>query len=148
MKLFIAFSFFLSLLFAQAKGDQTTIAVYDIEGMVSENGRPEVGLFDLGAGSNRPLTHFDLVRSLKMAASDENVKGVVFDLGGAGISMAQLQEIRRCLLAIRAAGKDVWYYTEQLNNVTAIIGSAANHFTLLPEGNVSLNGIYLSLIHI
>lgn len=142
MKLFIAFSFFLSLLFAQAKGDQTTIAVYDIEGMVSESGRPDAGLFDLGAGSNRPLTHFDLVRSLKMAANDENVKGVVFDLGGAGISMAQLQEIRRCLLAIRAAGKDVWYYTEQLNNGTAIIGSAANYFTLLPEGNVSLNGIY------
>jgi len=142
MKYALLLSFFLSLILARADDDTTIIAVYDLEGMITESGQVSGGLLDFGAGGNRPLTHFDLVRSLKAAAADKNVKGVVLDLGGAGINLAQLQEMRRCLLAIRAAGKDVWYYTEQLNNGTAIIGSAANHFTLLPEGNVVLNGMY------
>lgn len=141
MKYALLLTFFLSLIIAKAENDKV-IAVYDLEGVISESGQPESGLFDLSAGGNRPLTHFDVVRSLRAAAKDENVKGVVLDLGSAGISFAQLQEMRRCLQAIREAGKDVWYYTEQLNNGSAIIGSAANHFTLLPEGNVSLTGMY------
>jgi len=142
MKSLTALIFAFTLLFAHAAKKKQIIAVYDIEGSVTESGKSSGGLLGISADSRRPLTHFDLVRSMKAAANDENVKGVVLDLGGAGISLAQLQEIHRCLKAIRAAGKDVWFYTENLSNGTAIIGSAANHFTLLPEGNVSLTGMY------
>ena len=144
MKYLLLLSLLLGLVSARADNDdsKTIIAVYDLEGAISESGLSDGGLFGLDAGGKRPLTHFDVVQSLKNAASDEDVKGVVLDLGGAGLSFAQLQEIRRCLMAIRAAEKDVWFYTEQLTNGSAIIGSAANHFTLLPEGNVSFNGIY------
>ena len=141
MKYALVISFFLTLALAKAE-DNKIIAVYDLEGVISESGQPQGSVFDLSSSGNRPLTHFDLIRSLAAAASDEQVKGVVLDLGNAGLNYAQIQEIRRHLLAIRATGKDVWYYTEQLTNGSAIIGSAANHFTLLPEGNVSLSGIY------
>lgn len=127
---------------AKKKDSETIIAVYDLEGTVSESGQAGGGLLGLGGGSGRPLTHYDIVRSMKAAAADAQVKGVVLDLGGAEISLAQLQEMRRCLLAIRKAGKDVWFYTESLTNGTALIGSAANRFTLLPEGNVMLTGMY------
>lgn len=127
---------------AAKKNNQQIVAVYDLDTAISESGQSSASLLDFGVGSDRPLTHFDIVRSLKAAAEDDKVKGVVLDLGGAGIDIAQLQEMRRCLLAIRKAGKDVWFYTENLSNGTALIGSAANHFTLLPEGNVSLTGMY------
>ncbi|WP_435893446.1 signal peptide peptidase SppA [Oceaniferula spumae] len=145
MKHFLVLTLILSLFSAHAADGKSIVAVYDIEGTISESGQAGgglLGLGGLGGSGSRPLTHFDIVRSLKAAAADENVKGVVLDLGGAGIGMAQLQEMRRCLLAIRDAGKDVWFYTEGLSNGTAIIGSAANHFTLLPEGDVSLIGMY------
>ena len=145
MKSLLTLLFLFTLLHVQAAKDQAIIAVYDLEGTLSESGQTSGSLLGLGGLSgdgNRPLTHYDLVRSLKAAAADEQVKGVVLDLGGAGISLAQLQEMHRCLSAIRTAGKDVWFYTEILNNGTAIIGSAANHFTLMPEGNVTLNGMY------
>ena len=144
MKSFITLilSFCLTLLSAHAGKDKQIIAVYDIEDAVTESGQASGGLLGLNSSSGRPLTHFDIVRSLKAAAKDERVKGVVLDLGGAGIKLAQLQEIHRCLKNIRAADKDVWFYTESLSNGTAIIGSAANHFTLLPEGNVMLTGMY------
>ncbi|RYG18622.1 hypothetical protein EON82_22405, partial [bacterium] len=81
-------------------------------------------------------------RSLKKAAADPKVKAVVVDADDAQLGLSQLQELRRRLQAVRAAGKDVWLYTDSLSNGTALLGSAANHFTLMPEGDVSLSGIY------
>lgn len=129
----------------QAAEKKTIVAVYDLEGSISESGQSSSSLLSLtefSGNGDRPLTHFDIVRSLQAAAKDDQVKAVVLDLGGAGLSLAQLQEIHRCLSAIREADKDVWFYTESLTNGSAIIGSAANHFVLLPEGNVMLNGMY------
>lgn len=143
--LILLFSFTAFAAHAAKKDDRQIIAVYDLEGAITENGTPGSGILgpgDLTRNSRRPLTHFDIVRSLKTAASDDKVKGVVLDLGGARLSMAQLQEIRRNLFAIRAAKKDVWFYTESLTNGAALIGSASNHFTLHPEGNIALTGIY------
>ena len=94
-----------------ADDSETIIAVYDLEGVISESGQSDGNLLDFGNSPNRPLTHFDIVYSLQAAATDKNVKGVVLDLGGASISLAQLQEMRRCLLALREAGKDVWFFT-------------------------------------
>lgn len=118
------------------------VAVYDLDQAITESGQSSDGLLGLNSNTGRPLTHFDIVRSLHAAASDPELLGVVLDLGGADVNLAQIQEMRRCLQAIRAAGKDVWYYTENLSNGSAVLGSAANHFTLLPEGNVSLTGMY------
>ncbi|MCP5534699.1 MAG: signal peptide peptidase SppA [Akkermansiaceae bacterium] len=147
MKYLVSCLFSLSILISNAakKEDSSIVAVYDLDAAISESGQSSgglLGLGGLGGGADRPLTHFDIVRSLKAAAEDKEVKGVVLDLGGAGIDLAQLQEMRRCLLAIRKAGKDVWFYTESISNGTALIGSAANHFTLMPEGDVSLTGMY------
>ncbi len=141
MKYLLLFTLLLSFTVAKADED-SIIAVYDLEGIISESGQSDGGLFGLSGNGNRPLTHFDIIRSLKAAADDEKVKGVVLDLGGSSIRLAQLQEMRRCLMAIRAAGKDVWFYTENLTLASAIIGSTANHYTLLPEGNVSISGMY------
>ena len=139
----VAFAVALALpVIAAEEEDQAIIAVYDIESAISEAGQSSGGILSLDHNPDRPLTHFDIVRSLKNAAEDKNIKGVVLDLGGASVNLAQIQELRRCLLAIRKAGKDVWFYTENLSLGTSLIGSAANHFTLLPQGNVTLTGMY------
>ena len=145
MKSLITLLFSFTLLVAHAKEEKQIIAVYDLEGEISESGQTSGGLLDLGGlggDARRPLTHYDVVRSLESAATDDQVKGVVLDLGGAGLNLAQIQEIRRCLKAIRSADKDVWYYTESLSNGSAVVGSVANHFTLLPQGNITLTGMY------
>ena len=126
-----------------AEDEKKTVAIYDLEGVLSESGRPEASLFgSLGMESNRPLTLFDLTRSLEKAAADPNVSAVVLDADDAGLGLAQIEEIHRRLGAIRKAGKDVWLYSDSLSNATALLGSAANHFTLMPEGDVSFSGLY------
>jgi len=142
MKTTTALSLLAALPLAAAE-EKPVVAIYDLEGTVSESGRPDASLLGgLDMDATRPLTLFDLTRSLKKAAADPKVKAVVVDADDAELGLSQLQELRRRLQAVRAAGKDVWLYTDSLSNGTALLGSVANHFTLMPEGDVSLSGIY------
>ena len=126
-----------------ADEEKSIVAIYDLEGVISESGQPEASLLGgFGMEANRPLTLFDVTRSLAAAADDSAVKAVVLDIDDAALGLAQIQEIRRRLQEVRAAGKDVWLYTDSFNNASALLGSAANHFTLMPEGDVSFSGLY------
>jgi protease-4 len=118
------------------------VAVYDLEGPISESGQGEPGLMDFSFETGRPLTMLDLSRSLERAMADPAVKAVVLDADGAEVDFSQIQEIRKQLLALREAGKDVWMYSEHLSNRTALLGSASNHFTLMPEADCDFHGIH------
>ncbi|MBM3863334.1 MAG: signal peptide peptidase SppA [Verrucomicrobia bacterium] len=120
----------------------TRIPVYSLDGPLTESGVVESSLVDGPPDDQRPVTHFDLIRSLSRAAKDAEVKGVAVHADNAEMNFAQLQEIRRRLLDIRKAGKDVWFYTENLTNATALIGSTANHFALLPAAEIDFHGIH------
>jgi protease IV len=127
---------------AAEKEAKPIVAVYDIEGLVSESGQGESSMLGLSVDPARPLTLLDITRSLEKAADDAAVKGVVVDVDGAQLDFSQIQEIRRQLSAIREAGKDVWVYTEHLSNGTALLGSVANHLALMPEADCSFHGIH------
>ncbi len=116
------------------------VAVYDLEGQLVEGGQPKRSLLEMDA--SRPLTLFDLTKSLGRALTDPAVKAVVLDADGAELDLAQIQEIRAHLQALREAGKDVWLYSEHITNKIALLGSAANHFALMPEADCAFNGIY------
>lgn len=128
-----------------AKDDQppgAVVAVYDLEGVLSESGQPGGSLLGLSMDASRPLTLMDVTRSLAKAAADAEVKAVVLDADGVDLDFAQVQELRRRLMELRAAGKDVWMYSEQLTNGTALLGTAANHFALMPEADCAFHGIH------
>lgn len=120
---------------------KSVVAVYDIDSPISEGGQTSPSLFNLSERA-RPLTQFDILQSLEKAIHDKDLKAVVLDIDNAGLSLAQIQEIRTLLLQLREANKDVWIYTESLSASTALLGSAANHMTLMPQGNITLNGLY------
>jgi len=118
------------------------VAIYDLEGAISESGQEPPGLMDLTFDASRPLTMLELSRSLQKAAANPAVKAVVLDADNALLDFSQIQEIRKLLLASRGAGKDVWIYSEHLSNRTALLGSAANHFVLMPEADCDFHGIH------
>ncbi len=120
---------------------ESIVAVYDLEGPLTESGMSEPSLLSMDLEATRPLTLFDITRSLGQAAADPEVTALVLDIDDAGLGLAQLQEIRSHLLSAREAGKDVWLYSDGYNNGTALLGSAANHFVLMPEADVSFAGI-------
>ncbi len=137
----------LPLTAAEEAAVKPTIAIYDLEGPITEAGASDDSFLALTMNPSRPLTLFDLSRSLEKALTDPELKAVVLDVDGASLDLSQLQEIRRQLRALREAGKDVWLYTEHLSNGTALLGSAANHFTLMPEANCEFHGIYAESLY-
>ena len=132
----------LAVSYAEEKEVKPIVAVYDLDGPISESGQGEQGLMDFSMKASRPLTMLDLSRSLEKAATDDAVKAVVFDADSAKVDFSQIQEIRKQLIALREAGKDVWMYSEHLSNRTALLGSAANHFALMPEADCEFHGIH------
>lgn len=118
-----------------------TVAVYDLDSPITESGQISASLLNIG-NAERPWTHFDITESLHAAINDDEVKAVVLDVDATSLSLAQVQEVRSLLLKLREKKKDVWLYTEYLTSTTALLGSAANHMTLMPEGNVMLTGLY------
>ena len=117
------------------------VAVYDLKGPLSESGKSGGSMFSMEIDATRPLTLFDVTLSLQQAAGDDEVKAIVVDVDNAGLGLAQIQEVRTHLLAAREAGKDVWLYSDHFHNGTALLGSAANHFVLMPEAGVNFSGI-------
>ncbi len=126
---------------------KTTVAIYDVEGPLSESGIGDESLLALTIAPSRPLTLYDLSRSLEKALADTDLKAVVLEVDDAELDFAQVQQIRRQLLSLRAADKDVWLYTEHLSNRTALLGSAANHFILMPEADCEFQGIYAESLY-
>lgn len=125
------------------KQSKPVIAVYNLEGPLSESGKEEPDMLSMpDLAASRPLTLFDLTLSLEAAADDPEVKAVVLNPDAAEMDLAQVQEVRGALLDAREAGKDVWVYSESLTNSSALLGSAANHFVLMPEADCDFSGIH------
>ncbi|TAG10472.1 MAG: signal peptide peptidase SppA [Verrucomicrobia bacterium] len=141
------FSVIIGLAIPALAEDSPTVAIYDLEGILSETGIAEESFADLGMAGSRPLTMTELSLSLQAAAKDPNLKGVVLDLGDASVDFSQIQEIRRLLIALREKEKDVWLYSETLSNGIALLGSAANHFALMPEADSDFNGLLIESLY-
>lgn len=137
----VLISLLLSLSLASA-AEKPIIAIYDLQGPLSESGQSSSSLLSLDFETSRPLTFFDVTRSLEKAAADPLVKALVLDVDDSPLSLSQLQEIRHHLLAARDGGKDVWIYSDHFQNRSALLGSAANHFVLMPEADVLFSGIH------
>jgi len=142
MKLLGAFSSLVMASSLWAEEASFSIPVYDLTGVITEGGQAETNLFGFDPNPQRPITHFDIVTSLERAVESEEVPAVVVELDQAGFSFAQLEEIRRKMLAVQKAGKEVWLYTDNLSFQTALLGSAATEVVLNPEGGVMMSGLH------
>ncbi len=92
-------------------------------------------------GGTEPTNMFGLLRKLRQARQDNNLRAVIFDIEGSALGLAQIQELRAQFEALRAADKDVLIYCETLRDGTLLLGSAASRLVLMPTGVVVFNGL-------
>ncbi|MEE8385181.1 MAG: signal peptide peptidase SppA [Dehalococcoidia bacterium] len=124
-----------------ALGDEgDVVALIKLKGPLAE----APGAFGLGPllGGKAPTNMFDLLKKLRQARSDNNVRAVIFDIQESALGLAQIQELRSQFEALRAADKDVLIFCEALGNGTLLLGSAADRLVLMPTGVVAFTGVY------
>jgi protease-4 len=96
--------------------------------------------------SGKAPTTLDVVEALERASADKRVVGLVARVGEAGLSLAQIQEIRDAVMAFRRSGKPAMAYAETFGeggkgNGSYYLATAFDKIYLQPSGEVGLAGL-------
>jgi protease-4 len=96
--------------------------------------------------SGKAPTTLGVVEALERASGDKRVVGLVARVGEAGLSLAQIQEIRDAVMAFRRSGKPAIAYAETFGeggkgNGSYYLATAFDKIYLQPSGEVGLAGL-------
>lgn len=113
------------------------MAVFTLSGTVTEAPAGEEFLFSAQSESFQGL-----LARLKQVEKDENARGVVLLVSDTSLGRAQIEEVRAVLKRIQAAGKQVVAHADSLSMRTYLLVSCADRISVVPTGDVWINGIY------
>jgi len=83
----------------------------------------------------------DLITLLRWARQDPSLRGVFVHCSNLRAGWAQIQELRRCLVALREAGKKVWIYLPQGGIHEYVLATAAERIVLPPAATLDITGL-------
>jgi protease-4 len=106
-------------------------------GQLAEANRGGLSILSFGKQDEVLL---DMIYSLRKAAVDERIRGVVLKLGDLQIGMAQAQDIREAIRDYRRSGKPIYAFAKLYGNMDYFIACACDKIFLMPYGAVFLNG--------
>ena len=78
---------------------------------------------------------------LRWAREDEKIRAVVLTVSGLDIGWARLQSLRRSLIALRQADKQVWVYLTEAGMREYYLASAADTIVVAPAGHLTITGL-------
>lgn len=87
------------------------------------------------------LDLLSIMSLLRWAREDDKIRAVVLTVSGLEIGWARLQSLRRSLLALRQADKQVWVYLTEVGMREYYLASAANTIVLAPAGHLTITGL-------
>jgi protease IV len=128
-----------AVLFALGRRPPYGIVKIEIAGDLSEE-PPETRLLGIMQGGSRG-DYFSLVALLRWVREDPRVRGVLVRCGDLRIGWAKVQELRRSLAALRAAGKTVWCYLPHAGVQALVLASTADRLVLTPAGTLDIAGL-------
>lgn len=88
-----------------------------------------------------PISLIELDRVFERIGDDPRPKGVVLNIHGFAMSLANLQTLRGSITRLRAKGKRVICYAQSYSNAVYYVASAADEIVLQPMGGVDTVGL-------
>jgi protease-4 len=124
--------------------DRTTLVIAPDGELVEQyTSDPVSRAFERATGNRHSeLQLRDVLRALESARTDKNIERVflhVDDLQAGG--MASLREVADAIARVRAAGKPVIAFSEQMDQKQYLLAAQANEVYLDPMGQVTLEGL-------
>ncbi len=107
--------------------------------------RPVTDVFS-GISTLRKTRLSDIVDGLRKARDDDRVRAVVAKVGGSGIGLAKIQEVRDAITGFRESGKLTVAWAETFGdfthgNLPYYLATAFDKVYLQPSGSLGLTGI-------
>lgn len=87
------------------------------------------------------ISLWELERALKRLAADPRPKGIILNLRGVSMPLADLQTLRDHIRALRAAGKRVIAYAQSYDMASYFLASACDEIILQPGGELATVGL-------
>jgi protease-4 len=109
----------------------------DLTGSLSEDNSPSLATLWRGTA----LDLLSLISLLRWVREDAQLRAVVLTVADLDVGWARLQEVRRALLAVRQAGKQVWVHLTEADTREYYLASAADTIMLAPAGHLAVTGI-------
>jgi protease-4 len=124
---------------AKAKSDRgPVVAVFSLDGPIVEAPMGEDFLF----GSTGSESLLDLSKRLEKARDDKSVKAVALLVGNTSFGLAQVEEIRRLVDELKAAGKEVYAHADSLSLRSYTLVCGASKVSMVPAGALFITGLY------
>lgn len=126
----------------RARGAKLDYLIMPLGGSLPERADPPRGFIERQLPlPPAPLSMEHLNRRLHAIADADNVKGVLFLFRGFDLGLAQLQNFRRAIERLRAAGKEVIVFTPYLNLPHYYAAAAANKIIVPPSAQFDVLGL-------
>ncbi len=130
-----------------AKVKANSVLHLDLSYEITE--RTQKGLFsnfDFGSmESSENLGLNDLIKNIKKAAEDDDIKGIYLELGMMPNGLATIEAIRNELIKFKASGKFIVAYGEVVTQKAYYLASVADELYVNPVGYVELKGFAAQL---
>jgi protease IV len=106
-------------------------------------------------GSNNPLLSYgfssisltrnlgldDILRNIRKAGSDENIRGIYLDLSSIHTGIATIEEIRNALLEFKNTGKFIFSYSDSYTQGSYYLATVSDSIFMNPAGLISFVGL-------
>lgn len=119
--------------------EDRSVLILEANGPVTECDRGGMSLNALSAGGKTTL--LDMIYSLKKAAVDERIEGVIVKFGGWSVGWAQAADLRDAIKNFRDSGKPAYAFAMAYDNKEYYIAAACDKVYLMPQGMLALTGV-------
>jgi len=96
-------------------------------------------------GNEQPPALFDVVRLIREAKTDKNIRGIYLSVDGNGNGYASSDEIRTALLDFKTSKKFVIAFGNTVSQQAYFVASAANKIYINPTGGMDWTGFNVEL---
>ncbi|WP_129714971.1 signal peptide peptidase SppA [Pedobacter sp. SYP-B3415] len=146
--LFILFAVIIGVVISSANEDKSveiaanSVLFLNLDQQISErtSKNPLAGVPVIGGETSKTIGFADVIRALKKARTDDNIKCVYINVTGPNAGMATMREVRNAIIDFRSSKKKVIAYSEYYSQGAYYLASAADKVYLNPEGTVELKG--------
>ncbi len=83
----------------------------------------------------------DILKNLKKAKDDENIKGIFMELSYIPAGIATIDEIRKELIHFKESGKFIYTYSEVMTQGAYYLASVSDKIYMNPVGGMELKGL-------
>ncbi len=112
-----------------------------LDGEITDRPTPVNIMDEIYGQSSNSIALNDLITSIKHAATDKDIDGILLQCDGATAGLAQSQSIIDALNEFRDTGKWVYAYGDTYTQGNYFIASAADSIFLNPIGMVDIHGL-------